>query len=357
MKGIRGIIVFLIAVFVGLIAVKAVSVYLGSGKTKEKRPSVAAQKTEEGQKPPEFTDSIPEGMRAVNIKVDDVSGVSQRIKKGDFVDILAVSAAGGTGGESVSRVVLQAVEVLGTTGETPKGTGRTRTDREWIMTLLVAPEEALALAAAASQARISVLARYKEDNEISDVPSVSFSVSYGLKKTASVSSDVDRQVKPGMRAVTVEVRDVDGIGGRFRRGDRVDVVVSSHLAAFSTVHGDITKGQKAISTGQNQRTITLFQDIEIVAVESGRPGEGNRTMRVTLELAPQDAEKMVAVCDALKNPTVRLVSRNRQDRGIVAATGQDPLEIFTGRREIRRVQVYRGTKEYAEPMYLQKNDN
>lgn len=67
-------------------------------------------------KPGEGTDrlsyKIPDGMRAMSIKVDDVVGVSNMIKIGDRVDIVAIVPAGSVSPDPRSTLVLQNIEIL-----------------------------------------------------------------------------------------------------------------------------------------------------------------------------------------------------------------------------------------------------
>ena len=59
---------------------------------------------------------IPEGYRAMTVKVDDVVGVSGFIMPGSFVDVVAIivppSSQGGDRQEAISKIVLQSIKVL-----------------------------------------------------------------------------------------------------------------------------------------------------------------------------------------------------------------------------------------------------
>lgn len=59
--------------------------------------------------------AIPEGYRAMTVKVDDVVGVSGSIMPGSLVDVVAIivplSQAGATNGP-ISKIVLQNIKVL-----------------------------------------------------------------------------------------------------------------------------------------------------------------------------------------------------------------------------------------------------
>jgi Flp pilus assembly protein CpaB len=357
MKKMRGVLFFLVAVLVGLAAVKAVSVYIEGTRARKAAAPVVTPKPDEPVRPPGFSETIPEGMRAVSIRVDDVSGVSRRIKKGDYVDIVATTFSAASGEGSIARLILQAVEVLETNIEasnTPPM--RARAEKDWIVTLLVTPEEGASLAAAAAQAKIGILARPKEDDEILDFPGAVFSRSNGLtdpEVRLAAPNPVDL-VRPGMRAVTVEIRDVDGICGRLTRGDRVDVIATSPFTRFAS-SGNLTAGATGTITEFRHRSITLLQNVEVLTVGRRHGVDNDKIVHVTLQLTPQDAERVAVASDASKRVVLRLVSRNPHDREMAVTGGQDLGELLTEKREIRSVPVYRGLKVRATPLFEQRD--
>lgn len=339
-----------LAVIVGLAAAKAASVYVGAARVKEKKPPAVAQDTKSVTPPPAFADAIPEGMRAVSVRVDEVSGVSRKIAKGDFVDVLATSLNNASGEESITRLVLEAVEVLDTTtDEAAKGRDKTKAEKDWIVTLLVKPEEGASLMAAASQARVSLLARCKDDEETSGLFDAAFSRQNGFRQPAAVASNPVDRIRPGMRAVTLEVRDTDGICGRLGRGDRVDVIATSPFSRFAS-SGD-TPGATGSVTEFRMRSVTLLQDVEVLAAGQSHAGGDGRVARVTLQLTPQNAEKVAVASDATNKSVLRLVSRNPRDRGTTVTGGQDLAEILTEKREFYRVSVYKGLKASEKPLF------
>ena len=58
--------------------------------------------------------TIPEGMRAVSVAVNEVIGVAGFVQPGTMVDVIAVGSPGGAGGgaETLSKTVLENVKVL-----------------------------------------------------------------------------------------------------------------------------------------------------------------------------------------------------------------------------------------------------
>lgn len=99
---------------------------------------------------------IPEGMRALSVKVDEVVGVAGFVLPGTVVDV--VSTLTPPGGDAASRVVLQGVRTLAA-GQTITRDEEGEPMTVTVITLLVTPEEAESLALAANQGRIQLALR------------------------------------------------------------------------------------------------------------------------------------------------------------------------------------------------------
>jgi len=102
--------------------------------------------------------TIPEGMRAVSVKVDEVVGVAGFVLPGTRVDVLATLTPNSGREEAATRVILQNVTTLAA-GQTiqrdAEGTPQTVT----VITLLVDPEQAEKLTLAATEGRIQLALR------------------------------------------------------------------------------------------------------------------------------------------------------------------------------------------------------
>jgi pilus assembly protein CpaB len=116
--------------------------------------------------------TIPEGMRAVSVAVNQVVGVSGFVQAGTMVDVIAVgSPGGGAGGEQLSKTVLENIKVLAAGPQVvPDAQGKPHTVP--VVTLLVSPEDADKLTLAATQARIQLALRNTIDTKIVNPPSV-----------------------------------------------------------------------------------------------------------------------------------------------------------------------------------------
>lgn len=112
---------------------------------------------------------IESGYRMVSISVDDVSGVSGLVQKGDRVDILmTLSLNQGQGGPSqkgdITRMLLTNVLVQETGGSGGRRRRLEETSREYsTITLVVTPREAEILAFAQAKGRIMLLLRAPGD--------------------------------------------------------------------------------------------------------------------------------------------------------------------------------------------------
>src|SRR6267142_1136587 len=100
---------------------------------------------------------IPEGYRAMTVKVDDVVGISGFIMPGTLVDVVVVMTpteptAGQTG--PISKIVLQNIKVLANGQNIDKPENQRDANSVKAVTLLVTPEQAEKLALAASEGKL-----------------------------------------------------------------------------------------------------------------------------------------------------------------------------------------------------------
>ncbi|RXH58005.1 Flp pilus assembly protein RcpC/CpaB [Granulicella sibirica] len=110
--------------------------------------------------------SVPDGMRAVSIKMsDEAAGLSGLIAVGSYLDIL-VSYHSDTDATFVSSMVVQNVRVLflGRKG-TPAADNTHPSDET--LTLLLTPNEAARLAVAGSQGKLTFVLRNQSDKSLS----------------------------------------------------------------------------------------------------------------------------------------------------------------------------------------------
>jgi pilus assembly protein CpaB len=107
--------------------------------------------------------TIPEGMRGVAVKVDEVVGVAGFVLPGTRVDVLATVQPGTDRAQTTTRIILHNVRALAADRRFQQdldGEPRSVT----VVTLLVTPEQAEALTLAATEGRIQLALRNTLDS-------------------------------------------------------------------------------------------------------------------------------------------------------------------------------------------------
>jgi len=102
--------------------------------------------------------TIPEGMRAVSVAVNDVVAVAGFAQPGTSVDVMVTGQSQGGNNEQVTRTILEDVRVLAANQRTEQdrqGQAQTVT----VITLLVTPEDADKLAMANTMGRVQLALR------------------------------------------------------------------------------------------------------------------------------------------------------------------------------------------------------
>jgi pilus assembly protein CpaB len=145
---------------------------------------------------------IPEGMRAVSVRVNEVIGVAGYVLPGTRVDVLASMSPTNNPVDMTSKVVLANVLVLtaGTRIEADQKDGKPV--QVTVVTMAVTPEQAERLALASTEGKIQLALRNPLDQTAPATPGMRPSVLLGMAKgTAPVQTTASRS-KPG-QAVTV----------------------------------------------------------------------------------------------------------------------------------------------------------
>ena len=115
---------------------------------------------------------IPDGFRAMTVKVDDVVGISGFIMPGTLVDIVVtiIPPDNSKGRERVSKIVLQNIKVLVSGQNIDKPKNEKETERVRAVTLQVTPEQAEKLALASSEGRLQLVMRNSVDQSDEQTP-------------------------------------------------------------------------------------------------------------------------------------------------------------------------------------------
>lgn len=120
--------------------------------------------------------TIPQGMRAVAIRVNDVAGVSGFVTPGMRVDILIAGNPPGSGNNSgtVTKTLLQNIQVL-SAGQNIQRDAEGKPVSVPVVNLLVTPEQAETLSLASNEARVQLVLRNPMDKEQSQTPGTTLS--------------------------------------------------------------------------------------------------------------------------------------------------------------------------------------
>jgi len=107
---------------------------------------------------------IPEGYRAMTVKVDDVVGISGFIMPGTLVDVVVVIDPGDRGSQDpISKIVLQNIKVLANGQNIDKPENQRDVNSVKAVTLQVTPEQAEKLALASTEGKLQLVMRNSID--------------------------------------------------------------------------------------------------------------------------------------------------------------------------------------------------
>jgi len=108
---------------------------------------------------------IPEGYRAMTVKVDDAAGISGFIMPGTMVDVVVtIDPREGSGMQDpISKIVLQNIKVLANGQNIDKPENEREANSVKAVTLQVTPEQAEKLALASSEGKLQLMMRNQVD--------------------------------------------------------------------------------------------------------------------------------------------------------------------------------------------------
>ena len=117
---------------------------------------------------------IPEGYRAMTVKVDDAAGISGFIQPGTMVDVVVTidPADGASRQDPVSKIVLQNIKVLASGQNIDKPENEREANSVKAVTLQVTPEQAEKLALASAEGKLQLVMRNQIDQGDEQTPGV-----------------------------------------------------------------------------------------------------------------------------------------------------------------------------------------
>ncbi|HET7219480.1 MAG TPA: Flp pilus assembly protein CpaB [Vicinamibacterales bacterium] len=146
---------------------------------------------------------IPEGMRAVSVRVNEVIGVAGYVLPGSRVDVIATASPTNQVQDTTSKVVLANVLTLtaGTRMEQDQKDGKPV--QVTVVTMAVTPEQAERLALASTEGKIQLALRNPLDQSAPATPGIKPAILLGAVK-APAPQQASAKPKPG-QPVTVAV--------------------------------------------------------------------------------------------------------------------------------------------------------
>jgi pilus assembly protein CpaB len=151
--------------------------------------------------------TIPTGMRAIAVRVDDVVGVAGFVTPGMHVDILIAGMPPGDNSPTqgtVSRTILQNIAVLSAGTDIQKD-AEGKPKQVQVVNLLVTPEQAERLSLASnSQLRIQLVLRNPLDTKVTPVPGTATGNLFSDQSAAKPTSRV-RVARPASKPFSIEV--------------------------------------------------------------------------------------------------------------------------------------------------------
>jgi pilus assembly protein CpaB len=137
---------------------------------------------------------IPQGKRAVAVKVNEVIGVAGFALPGTRVDVVVTGNPSDNSSSNVTATtVLQNVQVLAA-GQKLQTNSDGKAETVQVITLMVTPEEAQKIALATQEGRIQLTLRNPLDAEAAPVHAVKNASLYGLGSPAPVRHVVTKQI-------------------------------------------------------------------------------------------------------------------------------------------------------------------
>ncbi len=136
------------------------------------------------------------------------------------------------------------------------------------------------------------------------------------------NSTLNGLIAPGARAVTVLTDRAAGVGGLLRPGDRVDVIVTirpdTNALGADWVTETVLQGVRVLAVDDDVLGAQSTEEEQETARSSRAPRPSSRKVLVTLEVLPDEAEKMAL---GTSRGDIHLSLRSRDDDEILAGRG------------------------------------
>jgi pilus assembly protein CpaB len=150
--------------------------------------------------------TIPQGMRACAVRVDEVVGVAGFVTPGMRVDVLASGNPPGEGANEgvVTETILQNIQVL-SAGTDIQRDQEGKPLQVQVVNLLVTPEQAELLSLAANSLKIQLVLRNPLDTQMTKVPTTSMSNLFGSQTPPPKEHAARAPQKPAAKPYQITV--------------------------------------------------------------------------------------------------------------------------------------------------------
>jgi pilus assembly protein CpaB len=125
---------------------------------------------------------IPDGMRAVSVRVNEVIGVAGYVLPGTRVDILATASPTDAHADMMTKLILSNVQVVTAGTRIEQDQEKGKPVQVTVVTLLVFPEQAERLALASTEGKIQLALRNPLDKGAPETPGIRPGTLMGLMK-------------------------------------------------------------------------------------------------------------------------------------------------------------------------------
>ncbi len=128
---------------------------------------------------------IPEGMRAVSVRVNEVIGVAGYVLPGTHVDVLVTQSPTNQAQDTISKLILANVQVLTAGTRIEQDQDKAKPIQVTVVTLAVYPDQAERLALASNEGKIQLALRNPMDTAAPETPGIKPAVLLGTVRQAA----------------------------------------------------------------------------------------------------------------------------------------------------------------------------
>ena len=139
---------------------------------------------------------IPEGMRAVSVRVNEVIGVAGYVLPGNRVDILATASPTEQHSDTITKVILANVQVVTSGTRMEQDQEKGKPIQVTVVTLLVFPDQAERLALASTEGKIQLALRNPLDKSAPETPGIKTATLMGIVKAPAPARQMAKNGNP-----------------------------------------------------------------------------------------------------------------------------------------------------------------